>query len=57
MNYIQLLHKGQHDDEKKLKGFVEGNFVLWMLKDKKIKTCLSWKCLGKYLLKWINVQQ
>jgi hypothetical protein len=28
MDYIQLLHKGQHDDEKKMKSFVEGNFVL-----------------------------
>lgn len=37
LDYIEILRKHQRDDEKQLKKFKDGDFVLWFPKDPKIK--------------------
>ncbi len=37
IDYIQILRKNQRDDEKHLKKFEDGDLVLWLLKDPRIK--------------------
>jgi hypothetical protein len=37
IDYIQILRKHQKDDEKHLKKFENGDLVLWLPKDPKIK--------------------
>ncbi len=48
INYIQILRKHQRDDEKHLKKFEDGDLVLWLLEDPKIKE-------GKFLFPWIGL--
>ncbi len=45
INHIQLLSKTQKDEKGKIKSFKEGELVLWMPKDTKIKG-------GKFTLPW-----
>jgi hypothetical protein len=37
IDYIQILRKHKKDDEKHLKKFEDGDLVLWLPKDPKIK--------------------
>ncbi len=45
IEFIQIIWKHKRDDEKHLKVFEDGDFVLWLPKDPKIKE-------GKFLFPW-----
>ncbi len=45
INHVQLLHKEQQDDKRKIESFENGELVLWMPKATKIKR-------GKFRLPW-----
>jgi hypothetical protein len=47
IDYIQLIKKHQKDDEIFLKRFKDGDLVLWLPKDPKIKE-------GKFLFPWTS---
>jgi hypothetical protein len=50
MDYMQTLHKFQSNHERKLKGFLKGDLVLWMPTDEKIKRrkfCMPWEGLSQ----------
>jgi hypothetical protein len=47
IDYIQILKKYQRDDEKHSRIFEDGDLVLWLREDQKIKE-------GKFLFPWIG---
>jgi hypothetical protein len=47
INCIQILRRHQRDDQKHLKNFEDGDLMLWLPKDPKIKE-------GKFLFPWIG---
>jgi hypothetical protein len=50
IDYIQIPRKHQRDDDKHLKTFKDGDLVLWLPKDPKIKE-------GKFLFPWTGLFQ
>jgi hypothetical protein len=48
IDYIQIIRKHKKDDEFFFKRFEDGDFVMWLLKDPKIKE-------GKFLFMWTSL--